>query len=71
MPNTINIKDYYQFRIGKNFGKDGKKALNAYAKSKGVSVKEMLRLLDESNTWPVWVGPEGATDKELYAPDND
>ena len=21
--------------------------------------------------WPIWVGPDGATDEELYGPDND
>lgn len=25
----------------------------------------------EDIEWPIWVGPEGATEEELYGPDND
>ena len=33
--------------------------------------EEIQEKIQEEIEWPVWVGPDGATDEELYGPDND
>lgn len=38
-----------------------------------VARNEMIQKeeIQEEIPWPVWTGPDGATDEELYGPDND
>ena len=33
--------------------------------------KEIQEEIEAFDEWPIWVGPEGATDEELYGEDND
>jgi len=49
--NQINLMDYYKWRIGEGYqiGKDDRKALSDYAKSKNLTIKKLKNIFSNNS----------------------